>query len=73
MTNRERKVSDENIDNLIDINCVRQTSEFDVGDDVEFNKSNLSNENISDKNLNQELINNNCNEYDDKIYEWVKE
>lgn len=69
MTNRERKVSDENIDNLIDINCVRQTSEFDVGDDVEFNKSNLSNENISDKNLNQELINNNCNEYDDKIYE----
>lgn len=71
MTNRERKVSDENIDNLIDINCVRQTSEFDLGDDVEFTKSNLSNENIRDKNLNQELINNNCNEYDDKIYEWV--
>jgi len=71
LTNRERKVSDENIDNLIDINCVRQTSEFDVGDDVEFTKSNLSNENIRDKNLNQELINNNCNEYDDKIYEWV--
>lgn len=71
MTNRERKVSDENIDNLIDINCVRQTNEFDLGDDVEFTKSNLSNENIRDENLNQELINNNCNEYDDKIYEWV--